>query len=233
MKRPAQTVRLALVCGLCALAVLAYGRLIHGFLAPESPLEAAGVIVEGWLPDAEMELAARHILERDYRVILVTGGPLDHGYFLSDFATYAEAGRATLSMLTGRSDIVAVPAPRMRKDRTYASALALKMWLDAGGGGPRRFNLISSNAHTRRSWRLFQAALGSEYTIGAVAIRPVSYDPDRWWAYSEGFKAVTGETVAYLYTLLVFPFTGERLPDAGDFRQPRAVVGSLERHRPF
>ena len=223
MKRRAKA--FTFLVGLCALAALAYGRLIYGFLAPETPLEAAGVIVEGWIPDAEMELAARHILERDYRVVLVTGGPLDHGFFLGGYPTYAEAGRATLSRLTGRSDIVAVPARRMRKDRTYASALALKAWLDADGGGPKRLNLISSNAHTRRSRRLFQAALGSEYTIGALAIRPVSYDPDRWWAYSEGFRAVTGETVAYLYTLVIFPFTGERLPEAAD--SPRAAPAVL------
>ena len=199
---------------LVALSVLGliYVRAIHWFLAPVAPINAHAVIVEGWMPDAELEVAARIIRARNYATVIVTGGPLDQGNFLSDYRSFAEVGRATISRLTGRTDILAVSAPAMQKDRTYASALALKAWLDANGNGETCFNLISSDAHTRRSWRLFETALGGRYTLGALAIAPQSYDARRWWAYSEGFKTVTGETLAYLYTVLVFPFTQERLP---------------------
>ena len=199
---------------LCAIGISGhlYTRTIFGFLAPNAPIEAQALVIEGWISDYGMKIASDYMINKNYRLVIVTGGPLERGSFLSSYETYAEVGRATIIKLTGREDVVVAPAPPMRKDRTYASALSLKKWLDENHIDLTKFNLVSSGAHARRSWYLFKTALGDGYSIGIIAVAPYDYDGDRWWSYSAGFRSVVSETIGYLYTVIVFPFTNERLP---------------------
>lgn len=194
----------------CTAAFL-YIYCVHNFLSPIAPIDAPVVVIEGWLNDTELIRASDHIYSRNYKTIIVTGGPLERGWFLSEYKSFAEVAGATLERLTGRKDIVVVSSPPTRKDRTFASALALRAWIEENGLEITRFNLISSGVHTRRSWLLYKVALGQKYAIGAFAVPPQTYDADRWWAYSEGFKTVIAETIAYLYSVIVFPFTNESL----------------------
>jgi hypothetical protein len=71
-----------------------------------------------------------------------------------------------------------------------------------------KVNVVSQEAHGRRSQYLFQKALGRDYSVGIISIAHSDYESDRWWASSEGFKTVIEESIAYLYTLVVFPFAG-------------------------
>jgi hypothetical protein len=62
-----------------------------------------------------------------YTKLYVVGVPLERGAPLSEYKTYAELGAATLLKLgMDRDSIQAIPAPLVRQDRTYASALVLK-----------------------------------------------------------------------------------------------------------
>jgi hypothetical protein len=202
---------IALGCVLGAAAYL-YAHRIHAFLAPREPIEAQMLVVEGWLPDDALRQAAVHFSENRYGLIVVVGGPLEQGFFLSELKTYAALGRATLIKISNRRDIVAVPSPGVRKDRTYASALALKKWMAAGNIGFRRINLLSLGVHARRSRYLFQKALGDQYAVGVIGLDPFEYDRHRWWRSSEGFKRVIDETLAYAYTRLLFPFADDLAP---------------------
>jgi hypothetical protein len=197
---------------LCGIGISGYLYTINvfGFLAPNAPIEAQVLVIEGWIPDNGMKIASDYITNTNYQLVIVTGGPLEHGSFLSNYKTYAEVGRATIIKLTGREDIVAASAPPVRKDRTYESALSLKKWLDENHIDATRINLISSGAHARRSWYLFRKALGDKYSIGIIAVAPYDYDGDRWWSYSAGFRSVVSETIGYLYALIIFPFTKEQ-----------------------
>jgi hypothetical protein len=179
---------------------------IHDFLSPNSPIEAQILVIEGWLPDDALKKAAELIVSNHYELIITTGGPLDHGLFLSEYKTYANLARATLVKLANRHDIEAVASPEVQKDRTYASALAFKKWLQDNRIRLNNVNVVSQEAHGRRSRYLFQKALGNDYSVGIISIADSDYDADRWWASSEGFKTVVEETIAYIYTLLVFPF---------------------------
>jgi hypothetical protein len=214
MKFLARKYLVAIAGILCAIGLSGYlyTRTIFGFLAPNAPIEAQVLVIEGWVSDYGMKIASDYIRNENYQLVIATGGPLEHGSFLSDYKTYAEVGRATIMKLTGREDIVAASAPPMRKDRTYASALSLKKWFDENHVNLTRFNLISSDAHARRSWCLYKTALGERYSIGIIAVAPSDYDEDRWWSYSAGFRSVVAETIGYLYAVIVFPFTNERLP---------------------
>jgi hypothetical protein len=40
--------------------------------------------------------------------------------------------------------------------------------------------------------------------VGIIAIPTPDYEARRWWRYSEGVRAVLGESIAYLYAKLFF-----------------------------
>src|SRR5262249_31369852 len=140
-----------------------------------------------------------------YELLFVTGGPLEQGGHLSEYKSYAELGAATLIQLGMPTNlVVAVPAPRVIRDRTYASALSLKAWFAAPGMTPKRVHLLTVGPHARRSRLLFEKAFGREVTIGVVSLPVSDYDPGHWWRSSQGFRVVTSEAIAYFYARFLF-----------------------------
>lgn len=182
---------------------------IFSFLSPNAPIKAQILVIEGWLPDYALKKASDHFSSTPYELIVVTGGPLRNGTFLSEYNTYAELGCATLSKITDRRDIIAVPAPPVKKDRTYASALALRTWLEDNRMFSERINVVSLGVHARRTWYLFDKVLSDGYSIGIISIDNDYYEGHRWWRSSSGFKMVLLETLAYAYTRLFFPFADD------------------------
>jgi len=180
-------------------------RYLHPFLAVNEPISDGLLVVEGWTPDYGLALAAKEFARDQYPKIYVTGGPIEYGSFLVGYKTYAELGAATLIKLGLDSNVVqAVPAPQVRQDRTYNSAVALKKWLLAHDIRPQRIHLVSDGPHCRRSRLLFQKAMGKDVIIGVTSIPPKDYDEAHWWRYSAGVRNVIGEGVAYFYARFVF-----------------------------
>ena len=180
-------------------------RSLHPFLALNNPIPDGLLVVEGWLPDYALRIAADEFKEGPYSVVYVTGGTLEYGSYLSAYKTYAQLGAATLIKLGLNSNVVqAVPAPRVRKDRTYFAALSLKRWLLAHNIKPERIHLISDGPHARRSRLLYQKAMGPEVVIGVSSIPSNEYDERHWWRYSAGVRSVIGEGLAYLYARFLF-----------------------------
>jgi hypothetical protein len=201
------------VWGWCAIALLAvvgcgvYVFSIHQFLSPVHPVESEILVVEGWIPEYALQLAAADFNSRTYRVLVVTGGPLETGYFLTGYASLAHVGAATLKKLgIDSSKIVAVPCVFVQKDRTYEEGVALKKWLSQSLPGAKSLTLYSIGCHSRRSQLLYSKALGRGYTIGIVACPSHDYDSRRWWRFSNGIRTVADETLAYVYALLFFVF---------------------------
>ena len=180
-------------------------RGIHPFLAVNNPVDGGALVVEGWLPDYALQGAITEFGKGHYHRVFVTGGPLDNGAPLSEYRTFAELGAATLLHLGLNSNVVqAVPAPRVRLDRTYASAVALKDWLQKQGSTETNINLVSLGAHARRTHLLFQKAFGDKFHIGVIALDNQDYDPNHWWKSSAGVRTVLDESIAYLYARLWF-----------------------------
>jgi uncharacterized SAM-binding protein YcdF (DUF218 family) len=100
--------------------------------------------------------------------------------------------------------IIAIPAPPVIRDRTYASAVALKDWLKKAPFPIKGINLVSLGTHARRSRLLFEKALGSGITVGIIAIPDVRYDPQAWWKSSLGVRLTLDELIAYLYARFFF-----------------------------
>jgi uncharacterized SAM-binding protein YcdF (DUF218 family) len=193
---------LAVVFGTVALMAV---RGAYNFLAVTDPRPGGVLVVEGWAADYALEAAVADFKQFSYEKVYVTGGPIEYGAPLSSYKTYAELGTATLLALGMSSNVVQpVPAPRVKQDRTYACALALKKWMDEHGVQLTRINLVTVGTHARRSRLLFQKSFGKEMPIGIVAIPEPDYDTKHWWRSSLGFRAVTGEAIAYLYARFLF-----------------------------
>lgn len=177
----------------------------YPFLALNDPRPGGVLVVEGWAPDYALEEAIAETKKYSYERVFVTGGPIEWGEPLSSYKTYAELGTATLLALGINTNLVqAVPAPRVQQDRTYSCALALKKWTNDHGAQLTRINLLTVGPHARRSRLLFQKAFGKDLSIGVIAVPEPNYDNHHWWRSSNGFRAVTGEAIAYIYARFLF-----------------------------
>jgi len=185
--------------------LLIVARYIHPFLAISRPTYGEVLVVEGWVTDSELKRAVSLFNKYNYQLIVTTGGPLIKGLYLSEYSTYAELAAATLGMLgVKQSVIVPVPAPPVRTDRTFASAIAVNDWLSQSNRSITSLDVFSMGAHSRRTQWLFQRALGDNISVGVIAAPHPEYDANKWWLSSSGVRTVIGETIAYLYARFLF-----------------------------
>lgn len=203
---PTKTGLLIIFCLMFITALFAITT-IHPFLAVNQPVSNSTLIVEGWLPDYCLDRCAKLFLNDTYTAIMVTGGPLEQGSYLKEYKTYADLGAASLRALSiPDSCLHVIPAGYSPVDRTYASASALKKWINTTGFTGRTFTLCSHSTHTRRSTLFFKRALGKEFTIGSLAIDDRDYDAEKWWMSSKGVRSVIEESIAYIYGLFFVTF---------------------------
>lgn len=178
---------------------------IHPFLAVNDPRPGGNLVIEGWASDSAFRRIIAEYERHPYERLLSTGGPLEKGSPLIGYETLAEVGAATFRKLRpDLREVYAVPAPQVRQDRTYASAMALKEWLRERGQLPAKINLVSGGPHSRRSRLLFQKAFGDDAEIGIIAMDDDTYDAKRWWTSSQGVRVVTSEIIAYVYARFFF-----------------------------
>jgi DUF218 domain-containing protein len=194
-----------------ALAVLGGGaallaiRNLYGFLSPTQPVGAPVLVVEGWLPDRELDLAIAVYQRGQYARVVTTGGPIERGCERREASSYAERARNALVQAGVPADLVtAVPAPASAQDRSFLNAVMLRDWAAGAGVSLDAFDLVSSGVHSRRSRLVYALALGGRTRVGIVAVTPSEYDPDHWWRTSTGAKEVLGEAIAWLWTECCF-----------------------------
>jgi hypothetical protein len=210
---------------LLALAVFAFAGVavlpaIHPYLAVTDRLQTSVLVVEGWLPDFALQAALDEFHRGGYREIWVTGGPLERGSPLFEHRTHAELGRVILEKLGAPPGVVrAVPAPKVQKDRTFASAVALRKWWRQQPNPAPAFNVLSTDAHARRTRLLFAKAFGDASRIGIIATPDERYDGARWWRSSDGVRTVLSELIAYTYARIFASL-------ADDLVEPAAPAGA-------
>jgi uncharacterized SAM-binding protein YcdF (DUF218 family) len=169
------------------------------------PLSEGALTIEGWVEDTTMQEVIAEFHRGHYTMIYVTGGPLERGAPLSEHHTTAEFGAANLlSMGMPKELVQAVPAPLVRKDRTYTSAMALKRWLDAHRIVLSNLTVVAPGPHARRTRLLFQKAFGDATHVGVLATKDLDFDPQAWWMSSNGFRMEIDEAIAYVYARLLF-----------------------------
>lgn len=192
-----------LLCASLAAAVVIRG--VYPFLAINDPAPGGILVAEGWLGDEDIPAVLEEFRRNHYASLFVTGGPVEKGLPLSEYKTWPELTVAALVKSGFDPKLLhAVPAEEVRRDRTYASALALKHWLQAHGMPVTSVNIVSGGPHARRTRLLFQRAFGNGVRVGILSVGGQNFDPKHWWRSSEGFRVVTGEAIAYLYARLLF-----------------------------
>ena len=195
---------LLLVLGAAVLAVLAV-REACPFLSVNDPAPGGVLVVEGWVSDHDLEIAIAEFKRNHYAKLLVTGIPLEQGSFLSEYKNFAYLGAAGLVKLgLSTNEVAAVPTPSTRRDRTYAMAQNLGVWLREHQVLRGNVNLLTEGPHARRSRLMFEKALGPDYNVGVIAIPPTGYDERHWWRSSQGVRVVIGEAIAYAYARFLF-----------------------------
>ncbi len=186
-------------------AATLFVRNIYGFLAVEDPVRGGILVIEGWSSDNVIEGGVDDFRTHHYDRICLTGGPIEFGHALYAQKTYAEYAQTfCLKLGVPATALVGIPAPAVERDRSYASALALREWLVAHGGLAVKINLVGNGAHSRRTRLVYEKALGPATQVGISNVAEVNFDPKVWWKSSMGFRNVLDETIAYLYARLLF-----------------------------
>lgn len=194
-----------LAFGIFSLLLVFAGRHVHAFLALEQPSDARLLVVEGWIPPAELEQAAARFKSGRYHTLITTGGPVTATLYLQKPEAYAVLSRDYLVRHgLPAAAVIAVPAPASMRDRTFLSAVMVRTWLQQSGQTVKALDVFSSGAHSRRSQLAYQLAFGPAVRIGILAARPSEYDPAAWWRSSTGAKTVIGEAISWLWTVLFF-----------------------------
>jgi len=182
---------------------------IHPFLAANHPLSGDLLIVEGWLSERQLQAAVATFRAGNYQHLITTGGVLHpDSYLKGRFPSLNSTAEVTAALLIEsglQADrIVPITSPKVTKDRTYHSALAVRKWLDENHSSPKSLDVLSQGPHARRIWLLFGLAMGDQYPVGIIAQQNQNYDPTRWWTSSAGVRTVIGEALAYGYAKFLF-----------------------------
>ena len=180
-------------------------RHAHSFLAPDQPSGGRLLVVEGWMPRAELDQAVEKFRDGSYERVITTGGPVHSALDRDGRASYAEMARDYLVQRgLPATSVVAVAAPASGQDRTFLTAVMVREWLRQSGLAVDALDLFSTGVHSRRSWSLYRLAFGSRVQIGILAARPTTYDPDAWWRTSVGAKTVIPEALGWVWTEVFF-----------------------------
>jgi uncharacterized SAM-binding protein YcdF (DUF218 family) len=193
-----------LVIGLAVGATTLGVTTSYPFLAVTHRVNADTLVVEGWINYFAINAAASEFAGGQYKQIYTTGGPvLGTGGYTNDFNTSASVGAGRLRE-RGVTNVQMVPCHIIGRDRTYNSAVALRLWFQQNQIDIKSFNVLTESVHARRTRLLFQRAFGDQIQIGVIAVANPDYDLKHWWRSSEGFRDVTSEAIAYLYARFIF-----------------------------
>ncbi len=198
------------------LVVLVILFLLYPFLAITARVDTKILVVEGWVPEFAVNAAVNEFRSGSYTIIYTTGGPVTGmGGYTNDYNTSASvaAGRLKAAGLSSET-IMMVPARVTERDRTFAAARALRNWLLDHGPLPASINVLTAEAHSRRTRFLFQKAFGRDVSVGVISVANPDYDPHLWWKYSEGVREVLSEAIAYLYAVVFFHPHADQLSSA-------------------
>ena len=190
------------------LAAYAFVLNVHPFLAVTHRVNAKVLVIEGWVDEYAMRAGASEFTTGNYAHIIATGGPLPgSGGYTNDHDTFASVGARRLKAAGVADDsVLMVPSHVIGRDRTYNAAIALRMWCRDHNMPLASLNVMTEDAHARRTRLLYQRALGNDVSVGVISIPNPDYDPKRWWQYSEGVRDVIDESVAYLYAIVFVDF---------------------------
>ncbi len=187
------------------LIIIFFVKSIHPFLAQTKPIESKILVVEGFIPDFAIEASKSIFYEGQYELMIITGKKKLKGSYVDEYENDGLHSAATLAKIgfdTTKIKVISI-GDDIRKDRTYATAQAVKQWLQKSGKSST-INVVTLGTHARRSHLLFEKALEEDFMVGIIAIEDIRFDPEKWWRSSMGVRSVIDETIAYIYARFFF-----------------------------
>jgi uncharacterized SAM-binding protein YcdF (DUF218 family) len=190
----------------CSFSIWTFVHQVQPFFAVTDRTNAPDLVVEGWVHEYAIQVAAKEFSAHPYRQIYTTGGPVSGlGGYVNDQQTVASVGAGRLKTAGVPAAFVQmVPCRAVTRDRTYSSAVALRDWLAYNHRVVTSINVLTEDVHARRTRLLFQEAFGDSVKIGIISVPNPDYDAKHWWRYSEGVREIIGECIAYVYAKLFF-----------------------------
>ncbi len=178
---------------------------VHPFLATNQPVRGEVLVVDGWLSDSSLQEATAFFNQGEYEYLIVTGGPISRGSYLSPYKTYAELGAATLRGIGFEKSklYLSIPAPVI-KDGTFATAISVKGTIKNLPGPVTGIDVYTEGIHARRSWLLYKFAFKDSLRIGVTSAEAKNYDAQQWWKSSAGVRQIINESIAYFYARFIF-----------------------------
>ena len=190
---------LTFISVLCVFAA----RNIYTFLAPNDPVGARVLVVEGWLAPKELDQAIQAFRINGYTRIITTGGPTE--WPEAKYGNYASMAADYLSQHgISRDLMLVVPTPPSAQERTFLSAVMLRETIQRSRIKLDAIDLFSSGAHARRSRLLFQMALGPVVRVGVLSAEPDGYDPAIWWRTSKGVESIIFQSIGLVWVKCFF-----------------------------
>lgn len=175
------------------------------YLSKSSPVNGEFLVLDGQLSDYAIEQAITIFDQNKYKAIIVMGGRLPSGHYITGKKTMAEITYSTFIVLDFDStDLILVKGQQVLKDRTYTSGLNLKNWFEEQKIQHTGIDILSVGCHAKRSQYLFQKALGNNFKVGVVAINDKGYNIKKWWKTSNGVRSVISEMIAFIYATVFF-----------------------------
>jgi DUF218 domain len=201
---------IAVIALLTALLIFFY---IQPFLAVTHRVDSKTLVVEGWIHEYAIVAAVKEFKAGSYERVFTTGGPIEgQGGYINDFHTDASIGADLLKKdgIPGKF-VQMVPSRVWDRNRTYYSAVALRDWFQEHNLQVNSINVLTEEAHARRTWLLFQEAFGKSVKVGIISVPNPDYNAKYWWRYSDGVRDIISESVAYIYAKFFFyPPASER-----------------------
>jgi len=156
------------------------------------------------MPTYNLEQAAIEFKQGRYQLVVMVKGvyEFDSSELERPRADYAAGILIRYGIPKDR--LKAVLFRGLKRDLTYASALAVKEWFQQRRLPLSDLDLLTVGPHARRSRLLYQVALGKQVSVGIIGLDDPTYDARHWWRSSEGMREVLFEGVAYLYAKFLF-----------------------------
>lgn len=185
----------------------------YSFLAFEKKARSKILVVEGWIDEKCVANALELYKQNGYEYLIVTGVPITQWTYSSPFNNMADATAESIRRMHYKDTLYRVIVPsNILRDRTYSTAVALKMKLEEWQLPYQDFDVYTVGAHARRSYLVYKKAFQDGRHIGLIADTDASFDPEKWYATSRGFRIVLSELISYIYAFAFF------YPDEVQFR---------------
>jgi len=178
---------------------------VYRFLTVNKTVDTKTMVIEGWVDDNVLDEALDYYRKNGFNKLIVTGLPVTKRRLFSYFKNTAQLAAAQIKN-SGFTDTVyqAVIPKGILIDRTFNTAIAVKILFDEHPGWEKSFLIYSEGTHSRRTKLMFDKVFGDDFSIGIIAGNEKIFDSKHFWRTSKGFRTVTNEFVAYLWVYLFF-----------------------------